>query len=480
MSRFVHAMALLLLPAGFAAGQTGGPQEIVPLASGTTYSVGPDRVYKTPCAVSELVADGDTVLVDAGDYRNDSCVWRAAVTLRSAGGLANLIWTQGTSVRMAFGQAFWVIGNTTGPVVIDGFSFTGARVVDGNGAGIRPIGTKDVTIRNCVFTDNENGVLSNPGNYTITIENSVFSNNGNGGGAHQIYIAAVDEFFLRGSQVLGGKPGESNLVKTRARKSTLEYNYIDSVNSDTSWELDFSNGGIVSVVGNVVRQGAAGSNYHVVEMGLEGAVPGSKLTMAYNTLISARDGVWVAAAVGATCEAWNNTLDGTSMQPGGCQFPVNQGNRTGVKLSSGPTAWLPQGDAVGGAYAGSPLVPVSQYTYPVGVRPRTSILDAGAMESGSGVTGPPPPAPAPANPAWSVASGALPPGVTISSDGLISGTPTEAGTFTFTVQVVMPNGVTGSRRYTVVVASADAAVILPETLPEGKAGTTYRTQLQVK
>jgi hypothetical protein len=102
------------------------------------------------------------------------------------------------------------------------------------------------------------------------------------------------------------------------------------------------------------------------------------------------------------------------------------------------------------------------------------------MESGSGVTGPPPPAPAPANPAWSVASGALPPGMTISSDGLISGTPTEAGTFTFTVQVVMPNGVTGSRRYTVVVASADAAVILPETLPEGKAGTTYRTQLQVK
>jgi large repetitive protein len=149
-------------------------------------------------------------------------------------------------------------------------------------------------------------------------------------------------------------------------------------------------------------------------------------------------------------------------------------------LSSGPTAWLPQGDAVGGAYAGSPLVPVSQYTYPVGVTPRASTVDAGAVESGSGVTGPPPPAPAPVNPVWSVVSGALPPGVTISSGGLISGTPTEAGTFTFTVQVVMPSGATGSRRYSFVVASAEAVVILPEILPDGKAGTTYSSQLTAK
>lgn len=36
---------------------------------------------------------------------------------------------------------------------------------------------------------------------------------------------------------------------------------------------------------------------------------------------------------------------------------------------------------------------------------------------------------------WSVASGALPAGVTLSASGLISGTPTEDGTFNFTVEV---------------------------------------------
>ncbi|PYU10769.1 MAG: hypothetical protein DMG37_19195, partial [Acidobacteria bacterium] len=36
---------------------------------------------------------------------------------------------------------------------------------------------------------------------------------------------------------------------------------------------------------------------------------------------------------------------------------------------------------------------------------------------------------------WSLQSGSLPPGLTLSSSGLISGTPTQAGTFNFTVQV---------------------------------------------
>ena len=37
---------------------------------------------------------------------------------------------------------------------------------------------------------------------------------------------------------------------------------------------------------------------------------------------------------------------------------------------------------------------------------------------------------------WSVATGSLPAGLTLSSGGLISGTPTASGSFTFTIQVV--------------------------------------------
>jgi hypothetical protein len=36
---------------------------------------------------------------------------------------------------------------------------------------------------------------------------------------------------------------------------------------------------------------------------------------------------------------------------------------------------------------------------------------------------------------WSVAAGALPAGVTLGGDGLLAGTPTEAGRFPFTARV---------------------------------------------
>jgi hypothetical protein len=45
---------------------------------------------------------------------------------------------------------------------------------------------------------------------------------------------------------------------------------------------------------------------------------------------------------------------------------------------------------------------------------------------------------------WTVISGSLPPGLSLSSAGVISGTPTTAGTYNFTVQVIDPLGNFGS------------------------------------
>lgn len=41
---------------------------------------------------------------------------------------------------------------------------------------------------------------------------------------------------------------------------------------------------------------------------------------------------------------------------------------------------------------------------------------------------------------FTVISGSLPPGLTLSSDGLVSGTPTTAGTFPFGIKVTDSNG----------------------------------------
>ena len=81
---------------------------------------------------------------------------------------------------------------------------------------------------------------------------------------------------------------------------------------------------------------------------------------------------------------------------------------------------------------------------------------------------------------WSIASGALPPGLTLSSAGVISGTPTsEIGSpFAFTVQVTdaMAMSATDSLNIVVDPAPPPPLVIDPIVLPGGEVGVVYPTQ----
>ena len=77
---------------------------------------------------------------------------------------------------------------------------------------------------------------------------------------------------------------------------------------------------------------------------------------------------------------------------------------------------------------------------------------------------------------FSVSSGALPTGLILnSSTGAITGTPTTAGTFTFTITATDANGCTGSRQYTITIASpgCPAIILSPTTLPPGQNQQPY-------
>jgi hypothetical protein len=83
--------------------------------------------------------------------------------------------------------------------------------------------------------------------------------------------------------------------------------------------------------------------------------------------------------------------------------------------------------------------------------------------------------------AWSVISGAPPPGVTLGgSDGVLSGTPTTVGSYTFTVQAVLDPDRTDTETYTIVIR--DPLVITPlslhwEGLHGSEVGVTLSTKL---
>ena len=59
---------------------------------------------------------------------------------------------------------------------------------------------------------------------------------------------------------------------------------------------------------------------------------------------------------------------------------------------------------------------------------------------------------------FSVTAGALPGGLTLSSAGVLAGTPTAAGSFNFTVQATSTNGFSGTRAYTVAIAQGTQAI----------------------
>jgi len=73
---------------------------------------------------------------------------------------------------------------------------------------------------------------------------------------------------------------------------------------------------------------------------------------------------------------------------------------------------------------------------------------------------------------FALTSGSLPPGLSL-VNGLLSGTPTTEGTYTFTITVTDDNGCTGSRQYTVHVCPG--VTLSPDTsaLPDGRVGEPY-------
>jgi hypothetical protein len=79
-----------------------------------------------------------------------------------------------------------------------------------------------------------------------------------------------------------------------------------------------------------------------------------------------------------------------------------------------------------------------------------------------------------------VISGSVPPGLTLTTGGVLSGTPTATGSSTFTVQATDADGCLGVRTYTIVINPANCVPIVftsSATLPSGTSGTPYSQQI---
>lgn len=243
--------------------------------------VGPTRALTTIAAAAKVAQDGDIVEIDAGDYRRDTAVWhQRKLTIRGIGERVRLI----ASGAHAEGKAIWVIRN--GDFTIENIDFVGARVPDRNGAGIR-FEKGHLLIRNCLFYGSENGLLATGGDAQLEIEDSEFGYNGTGDGqTHHLYVGDIQSLKVTGSYFHHTNVG--HLLKSRARKNLIAYNRLtDETGGRASYELEFPNGGVAIVIGNIIQQTAETDNSTLISFGAEGyAWPVSELYLVNNTLVN--------------------------------------------------------------------------------------------------------------------------------------------------------------------------------------------------
>lgn len=228
--------------------------------------VGPAHPYKTPSAAAAVAKDGDMIEIEAGEYPGDVAVWSAnRLTLRGVNGRPHLA-ANGKSAQQ---KAIWVIRSSD--TTVENIEFSGCRVPDRNGAGIRQEG-KGLVVRHCSFHDNEDGILTgaNPES-DIFVESTEFHHNGAGDGySHNLYIGQVRSFTLRFCSSRHAKTG--HLVKSRAQTNSILYNRLmDEQDGTSSYVIDLPNGGRSYIIGNIIHHGPHAENGVAVSYATEGA-----------------------------------------------------------------------------------------------------------------------------------------------------------------------------------------------------------------
>ena len=346
-------------------------------------TVGSGQQFATLGSAVAASHDGDVLKVQAGTYTNDFATISTKITIEGVGGMVHLLATQSPPDGKA-------ILTTNTDVTLDHIEFSGAQVADGNGAGIRYQGG-NLTITDCYFHDNQDGLLSGSTNGagSITIHDSEFAYNGTGDGhTHNLYVGDIGSLSIDGSYFHDAVVGHE--IKSRAEQTTITNSRIqDGPTGTASYSIDLPNGGSALIQGNTIEQGPASQNPAIIAFGEEGgAHANSSLTVKGNTILNdlsspSASAVWNAA--GAPASVTGNAIYG---------LPASQ-VVLGAATVSGNTALSTEPAlATTSPWAAAPAASTSAAPAPVTPAPAASAPAA-----------PVPAAPAPSSPPAPSASG---------------------------------------------------------------------------
>ena len=250
----------------------------------TLWLAGPDGAAMTLADALQKAQDGDTIELLSGEYSGGLVIEGRKLTLRGmAGSKPPVIKGNG---KPGSSKGLWTVRG--GQVTLQNLEFRGARGADGSGAGVRHEGG-ELNVERCNFFDNEHGIFSsNDDTAQLRIDASAFGLAPKvvGGLHHILNVGRIAKLSITGSRFQQGFEG--HLIRTRARENIISYNFIhDGVRGGASYEIDIANGGLATVIGNVIGQGADSQNPVLLAYGSEDrAWDKNVLLVAHNTFVN--------------------------------------------------------------------------------------------------------------------------------------------------------------------------------------------------
>ena len=293
MPRFVVCLLLMLAGA----------------AQARTLDVGANQPFATPSAAAAVARDGDRIAIHPGVYV-DCAVWNAhKLTIEGVGDAGSVTIADKTCQGKAL---FVTVGDG---IAIRNLTLTGARVADGNGAGIRAEG-QNLTVDGVRFIGNQDGILTGTVGGSLTVRNSLFARNGAclAACAHGIYAGRLDSVRVENSHFIDTREGHH--IKSRARQTDIIGCTIeDGPNGTASYEIDLPHGGGLLARGNTITKGPKSGNHGtVVSLGAEGALWPSAVILIEDNVVRS-EGHWntyfVANLSPAPAILRGNTLTGS-------------------------------------------------------------------------------------------------------------------------------------------------------------------------
>lgn len=215
--------------------------------------------YRLDDAVKSIGAGSGTITVAQGRYPDCAVFAGANLTIRAAQP-STAIFVGGACE----GKATLVLRGAS--ATVDGLVFSGIKVPDRNGSGIR-LERGNLTVTRSTFLDSEQGILTaDDPSGSVVIERSTFAGLGgcpDGMCSHSIYIGGYGSLSISRVRFERGTGG--HYAKSRAaRVSITDSSFDDSAGRETNYAIDLPNGATGRITGNIFVVGKNKENHSAI------------------------------------------------------------------------------------------------------------------------------------------------------------------------------------------------------------------------